>query len=146
MISWFHNGVKVVTQFEDPSSEHSLEGDGDELFFLRFLERDVGSYYCNVTNAYGTAISHNASVDLSGAYQVSARGVTRGVCYSMRIAEFLPLFKSVIVFSWTLLDAASNKTLFPAFFCSWAVAGKIVFVAVVVVRVTFLNEFLGSLL
>lgn len=46
-----------------------------ELFFLRIihsksLKPDIGTYYCNATNIYGSAISRNASLILAGKLNV----------------------------------------------------------------------------
>ncbi|XP_055865507.1 roundabout homolog 1-like isoform X5 [Biomphalaria glabrata] len=67
-IIWYKNGEKVNTSKDDPAS-HRLLLPG-ELFFLRIihsksLKPDIGTYYCNATNIYGSAISRNASLILA---------------------------------------------------------------------------------
>ena len=64
-VYWYRNGHKILTQFDDPGSQYSLAGTGD-LFLLKFKNQDVGLYYCNVTNQYGSTISSNGNLQLSG--------------------------------------------------------------------------------
>ncbi|XP_067927832.1 roundabout homolog 2-like isoform X2 [Watersipora subatra] len=63
-VTWYHNGSKVLTPVDDPNSRYTVTEEGD-LFFLEVLEGDVGSYYCNVTNGYGSVISSNATLHYS---------------------------------------------------------------------------------
>lgn len=55
-----------MNQFDDPWSQYSLNTIDGTLVFLKFLAQDVGVYYCNGTNRYGTAISSNATIQLAG--------------------------------------------------------------------------------
>lgn len=65
--SWYKDNQRVSTQFDDPSSVHSILN--GNLFFLKFEIEDAGIYYCNATNQYGSAVSRNASLQLAGKVQ-----------------------------------------------------------------------------
>ena len=59
---------------DNPRSHRMLLDHGQQLFFLRIIHSkaakpDVGSYYCNATNAHGTALSHNATLHIAGTYR-----------------------------------------------------------------------------
>ena len=62
---WFKNGVRVETQYDNPSSLISLLTEGS-LFFLQFKSEDAGTYMCRVTNSAGSITSQNATVQLAG--------------------------------------------------------------------------------
>lgn len=69
VITWYRDGVKVITTDKDPESNKMLV-DGGALFFLQIIHNknnkpDVGVYYCNATNIYGSAISRNATLKLA---------------------------------------------------------------------------------
>lgn len=64
-IIWYKNGQPILTQYQDPQSLYVLITTGD-LFFLKFRTQDVGWYYCNVTNSFGSKISSNATLQIPG--------------------------------------------------------------------------------
>lgn len=64
-MSWYKNGSRVPTQYDNPVSLYSLLEPAD-LLFLRFKPLDVGDYYCNVTNQFGSAVSSTATLAISG--------------------------------------------------------------------------------
>ncbi|XP_069115422.1 roundabout homolog 2-like isoform X5 [Argopecten irradians] len=67
-ITWYHNGQRVITYPENPSTPKMLIEDR-KLFFLSVThnrkESDVGVYYCNATNIHGSAISRNATLKIA---------------------------------------------------------------------------------
>ena len=72
VITWYRDGIKVITTDKDPESNKMLV-DGGALFFLQIIHNknnkpDVGVYYCNATNIYGSAISRNATLKLAGKF------------------------------------------------------------------------------
>jgi len=68
IIEWFKEGLGVKTAPQDPQSHRILLPDGS-LFFLRAelgrKEQDSGTYWCRASNAAGTAISQNASIQIA---------------------------------------------------------------------------------
>lgn len=63
-ITWYKDGVRVVTQRDDPGSYYEVVAEGD-LLLLRAQRHHFGQYYCNATNEYGYAISNNATVSMA---------------------------------------------------------------------------------
>lgn len=71
VISWYRDGLPVVTANENPSSHRMLLPSG-QLFFLRIItsknsKPDLGVYYCNATNPETkvSVISRNATLELA---------------------------------------------------------------------------------
>ena len=63
--TWYKDGQKIDDQFSNPASYRNKLASGN-LFFLQFLETDVGVYYCNVSNSFGFVVSQNASLQIPG--------------------------------------------------------------------------------
>ena len=71
-ITWYRDGVPVVTANENPSSHRMLLPSG-QLFFLRVIHNknarpDVGTYYCNATNpdTHVSVVSRSARLAVAG--------------------------------------------------------------------------------
>ena len=72
VITWYRDGLPVVTANENPSSHRMLLPSG-QLFFLKVIHNknskpDVGTYYCNATNpeTHFSAISRSARLEIAG--------------------------------------------------------------------------------
>lgn len=72
VITWYRDGLPVVTANENPSSHRMLLPSG-QLFFLKVIHNknsrpDVGTYYCNATNpvTHVSAISRSAKLEVAG--------------------------------------------------------------------------------
>lgn len=88
-VVWFQDGSPVITQFDNPASYKSVSG-GD-LLFLKLSQADVGWYFCNITNQYGSAVSNNATLEIAGRhtsllyysdYLLCDTALTEGTCPS----------------------------------------------------------------
>ena len=74
VITWYRNGLPVVTANENPSSHRMLLPSG-QLFFLRIIHNknsrsDVGVYHCNATNPQTgvSVVSGNATLKIAGLF------------------------------------------------------------------------------
>ena len=71
VITWYRNGLPVVTANENPASHRMLLPSG-QLFFLKVIHNknskpDVGTYYCNATNpdTHISVISRSARLEIA---------------------------------------------------------------------------------
>ena len=81
VITWYRDGLPVVTANENPSSHRMLLPSG-QLFFLRVIHNknskpDVGVYYCNATNPE----THFSVISRSARLAVAGRSCTLYYCY-----------------------------------------------------------------
>jgi len=72
VITWYRDGLPVVTANENPSSHRMLLPSG-QLFFLKVIHNknskpDVGTYYCNATNPETdfSVVSRSARLEIAG--------------------------------------------------------------------------------
>ncbi|KAK7017931.1 Roundabout 1 [Halocaridina rubra] len=67
-ITWFRDGLQVITSSQDSRSHRVLLPSGS-LFFLRVAsnrrETDAGTYWCVASNSYGTRRSKNATLSIA---------------------------------------------------------------------------------
>jgi len=77
VITWYRDGLPVVTANENPSSHRMLLPSG-QLFFLRVIHNknskpDVGTYYCNATNpeTHFSVVSRSARLAVAGALSLT---------------------------------------------------------------------------
>jgi len=77
VITWYRDGLPVVTANEDPTSHRMLLPSG-QLFFLKVIHNknskpDVGTYYCNATNpdTHFSVVSRSARLEIASQYIVS---------------------------------------------------------------------------
>lgn len=75
-IKWYKDGVVVQTAPVNPKSHRVILPTGS-LFFLRVAQskkdNDGGVYYCEATNAVGSARSRNATLDVASRFRSFCR-------------------------------------------------------------------------